>query len=593
MKTEEIYYMFLKPHYTNGQNIFIIDGPRRNDLVPVEDGGEIRILSCWKAFSDAAKQKKKIIIEYSFSEGKIIDKSELSRSQNEKLNIRFNQYFKCPGSGQINPEEELIAFARGLQGLVREGAEIDLDGEKFTFIFILKFSEHLLPDTEHTSVIQKIAIELVYNLSNSAALRKSNCLILLSVEPGQSINKIFRNNLQTARIPVSTEDERRLFVKAMRIRYPHVKTLLPDEDIVRKCSTMLNRSIEKIFFASSNFGTEITNDVLLKERIADIERQSRGMLTPVDTTTLKNKLVGRNIDVPKRFLGSIGKAFKNNKKAPMSLILAGEPSTAKSALIVYLAVITGILAFKINTIKSSLVGESERNMDDLFALIEDIAKEQPIIIAIDEIDSLNFDRNNTNLDSGVSDAIAGKFQSFTSNPNHAGRILIIGTSNRPERISEAMRTRFTIVPVFRPLADDMPEVLLSISQAIDPDFNCDLNKLLPSANRFSQAGCIVREIENALLIRQTSVDKIDLDMIEDISFAIIPKASVESYEYSQLMAIKFTSTMEFLPWWDPIKKVPDLTYPFPSYIQDVLENGYIEINKLNKKLEALKSFSNV
>lgn len=593
MSQSNFFEQVIAPHRQRGQNVVLLQGSRKNDIFPVEENETIRIQPGMIAFQNDARKEGYIYLSYGFASGITADLSGYLKKDADHINNHLNRLGVLNNQNNSKPDEEFVAFTRGILTLIREGASIVLsDGKTYRFIIGFNFPEHLFPEDQKPSVLQKVSLELVHELINSLALRKSECLILLKEERECSVNQPLRNQVPVVRIPSADCEERRLLLRALKAKYPSFKTTLSDDQLVAMTRNMLNRSVEKIFYASSKYGSEITPSLLSEENRNDILRQSEGTLSPVDTTRVVNRLAGRTIEPVLNILDRVAEDLKMGKPTLRNVILAGAPSTGKTALATYVAQKSGMQAFTVNSVKNSLVGESERRLDVLLNL----AREMGGIYIIDEIDSLfNFDRNQTNLDSGVSNALSAKFLSFFSDESLAGKAMFIGTTNRPDAISDAMRSRFSIIPVLSPLREDMPEILGHVCKGLDPVFEMKADELTTPAWRFFDAGASIREIRESLVASQLILGTgLCETVITHSSSAVIPDTARESYIYADLMAVKNSKSASFLPFWDNSANAPDQDFPYPAHLKEVLDGQfYIDQFKLNRKLKELKPYANV
>ena len=73
----------------------------------------------------------------------------------------------------------------------------------------------------------------------------------------------------------------------------------------------------------------------------------------------------------------------------------------------------------------------------------------------------------TNLDSGVSDYILGHLQFMLSDSSLAGKAAFFATTNNPHKISEAMRSRWLILPSLQALKEDYPQIISNICYTVD------------------------------------------------------------------------------------------------------------------------------
>jgi len=593
--SQSFFQQVIAPHRERGHNVVLLQGSRKNDIFPVDDNGTIRIQPGMVTFQNEARKEGYIYLSYSFSSGISADFSSYLKRDADQINNHLNRFGVLTNRNNTKPDEEFVAFTRGVLSLIREGSSIVLsDGRTYHFILGFHFPEHLFPEEHNPAVIQKVSLEMAHEMINSLALRKSECLILLKEERECSVNQLLRNQVPVVRIHASEMEERKLILQSLKTRYAAYKTTLSDEELVTMSRNMMNRTLEKIFYASSTYGQEITPAILSEENKNDILRQSEGTLSPVDSTRVVNRLVGRTIDPVLEILDKVAEDLKFGRKTLRNIILAGAPSTGKTALATYVAQKSGMQAFTVNGVKNSLVGESERRLDVMLNL----AREMGGIYIIDEIDSLfNFDRNQGSNDSGVSNALSAKFLSFFSDESLAGKAMFIGTTNRPDAISEAMLSRFTIIPVLSPLREDMPDILSNVCLGLDESFHPEPNNetLKLSSYRFFDNGASIREIRESLIASQLILrEPLSSLVIQHSAAAVNPCLNRESYIYADLMALKNCKSASFLPFWDHQTNAPNPEFPYPKHLLDVLDDQfYIEQYKLNRKLAELKPYVNV
>jgi len=594
MNNSTIFQQIMDPHTEKGHNVIVVQGSRKNDLFPVEVNSETRIQPGFIAFQNEAKQQGYISLEYCMASGISADLANYLKRDADLINERLNHHNMLNHRNTARPEEEFVDFARGLLNLIQDVRPLTLteDNRNYRFIINVRFAEHLLTESQNNLVVQKVTVELIHKLAHSLSLRKSGCIILLHEERENMLNALLRNLLPAVRIPSSTSEERKQMLSSLKLKYPNYRTTLSDEEMVSLSSNMMNRTLEKVMFASSTYNAEITPQILTEEKKQDIMRQSEGTLTPIETSRLVNRLSGRNIDSVIQFLDNIAEDLKMGRQTLRNIILAGAPSTGKTALATFVAHKAGMQAFMVNTTKSGVVGESERRTDVLLNTARDFGG----IFIIDEIDSLfNFDRNSSNLDSGVSASISAKFLSFFSDESLSGKCVFIGTTNRPGKLSEAMRSRFTVIPVLSPLREDMPEIISDVCAGINPESSITASDIESAAFRFYDAGASFREIREGIKSSQLILHSpLNNDVVKHSAGSVLTNLSRESYIHADLTAIKACRSASLLPFWNNETNMPDPNYPYPTYISEILDNHhYIDSYKLNMKIKELEPYANV
>jgi AAA+ superfamily predicted ATPase len=553
--------------------------------------------------NQALIQHNLVMVQYSRSTGVTYDLSDLNSSERNNvvkvlsdLGIRSTAGAKCSGD-----ENEFIQILRALHRLGQQTTPLTLrDGIPLRFLILIEFSEHLLPQLNNGTHTQEqiMAIELALRLSSSLGFRKSqNYTILSEARPGLMESLIYQN-MESVSISQPDIPEKLDFIKALKNRYTNAKVddLLTDEVIANLSSGTPNRSLESIFLTSEKTKEDITPKKLFSRKQADIISLSEGTLEAIDHERVKGmKIVGTTIQKPMQILNRIANGLKvGNKNIPRNIILCGSPSGGKTVLTLIAAANASVPAFNLVNPKSQWVGESERRTKVMLNLLRELGG----LGLIDEVElQLPMNRNQNSSDSGVTQNLIGQLQSFLADTSLAGKVCLVGTSNRPNAISEAMRQRWIVLPVLMPLEQDYPEIILSIAESLNPEISVEFSnpRLICASERFSQAGAAPREIREALVASQAVLpDAFGIEHIEFASHDIIPNNNKIASIFSDYVALRYCRNNSFLPWWDDKKNLPDLNFPFPGYIREVLtEDLSIDHQKLSKRIAELEPYANV
>jgi len=133
-------------------------------------------------------------------------------------------------------------------------------------------------------------------------------------------------------------------------------------------------------------------------------------------------------------------AKKKLAATPKGILLYGPPGTGKTLLAKATAKECNVVFINLNwsSILSKWLGESEKLATAVFTLAR---KLQPCIIFIDEIDS--FLRSRSSYDNEANSHIKAQFMSMWDGMNASDdmRIVVIGATNRPDDIDEAIKRR--------------------------------------------------------------------------------------------------------------------------------------------------------
>jgi SpoVK/Ycf46/Vps4 family AAA+-type ATPase len=103
---------------------------------------------------------------------------------------------------------------------------------------------------------------------------------------------------------------------------------------------------------------------------------------------------------------------------------------------------TGSTFFSISasSLMSKWIGEGEKTVRTLFAVA---AYRQPSVVFIDEVDSLLCQRSSEENEASRRIKTEFMVQLDGAGTDQAARVVIVGATNRPEELDEAVRRRYT------------------------------------------------------------------------------------------------------------------------------------------------------
>lgn len=585
--TEEIFRA-----YEEGYSAILLTGRSLYELT-VE---ERKIRPLIQVIKNQARKRGLSTITYSRANGIEYEAPELT----EKDRRLLESALKAHRLLEIEQNENEIArVMRGLSSLCRtptEGLRWS-DGKPMKFLVLIEFAEHNVPGGLQNGTQldhQLLAIEYAYLVSQSLALRSSgNLMVFHSNRGGMLIDNQVAGALRQIHLRQPDVIEKQQFLAAATSLYTSARFEdgLAPEVITHLTTNTPNRSLEELLRKSHRTDSVITAKALAEQKARDIEALSEHTLRVLDTSPIENvRLVGRNIEAPKRIMDRLADGLKRgNPHMPGNILLAGSPSTGKTNLARYVASRAEVIALEILSPKSSWVGETERRV----RLQQDILLKEliPNIAFCDEINSvIPMERTGAAGDSGASQAVFAAFLTALSDDTKRGKSLLIGTTNDPTKMSDAMRSRFTVIPVLSPLKEDYAKILIAIAGRSGVTLDSTDPKIREAADIFFQKGANPRKIQEALDNAILLKDELSP---ETALFAAHDKCVFEdrlSTVFADLVAIKAASLKSFLPWGDNPS-----SYPYPEHLSGIVDaaSGEIAERELNRRIAELQPYANV
>lgn len=556
-----------------GRPLIMLSGRSLDDLVIDADARASerpRILTIRASLRRALAERNVALVDFSLSAGLDWNEGRYPSAQEEAATRDHLQRY-----GLLTlplGEAALPPLMHGLRRLLRDAPDPAHHGQSQPRIAVmLEHIEHIAPaeGSGARGDAQLIAIETLYALAGSRALRQSGNLLLLHGRPGLA-DPLVSDHAERIRIPLPDAPQKRRFLSAARSFYPRASLAadLSWEEVAHVTAATPNTSLDAHLFGSERTGRPLTSDMLVTRKREDVLAQSEGTLALIDTRRVMGvELVGLNARVPVAILGGFAAALaRGDENTPINVLLAGAPGVGKTDLAVMAAAQAKAAAFQMLSPKAPFVGETERKARLQQTILLESA---PNVAWVDEItEAMPMTRGGMDTDSGASRAVQATLLTSLSDVRRRGKSMLIAATNRPQDISDAMASRFEFVPVLRPLPRDLPAIIRALAVRASGDAGVTLSEdaLAEAAARFTQQWASPRHIGSALSRAMLARGRFTDDTLLHAARNAQPEADPASVLFAELQAIRRTSDAGFFPW----AEAPQ-AYPFPSHLQGIVD----------------------
>lgn len=495
-------------------------------------------------------------------------------------------------------QNEVVRVIRGVASLSRmDPAGLKWsNGDNLRFAFLFMFSQHLTPGNLQNGTqtdTQLVASELAHITAQSLALRASGNYIIFHGEEGL-IDTLVCSALHHVRLKQPDTEEKKAFLSASSALYTEARfeaDMTPDV-VANLTANTPNRGLEILIRASHRGNRPVTAKELLAQKAKDVEQLSEGTLELLDTERVNTSaLFGRNIATARRIMERLSAGLvEANPHMPANVLLAGPPGTGKTELTKKTARDGKAAAYLMHSPKGPYVGMTERLARQQQLLL---GQWTPNVALCDEItEQFPLERSDFDNDSGASRAVMGQLLTSLSDESRRGKALLIATTNCPWRIGAAMRSRFTVIPVLHPLAEDFPGILTAIAEQVRTGTNLDPNdaQVKEAAQVFYEKGANPRHIRASLSIAVVLQGDLAASSVLFAAHDFCSSTDLASAMYADYWAIRCCSSRSFLPW------APDSSaYPFPKHLVDIVNprTGDIHESELNRRIEELRPHANL
>lgn len=321
------------------------------------------------------------------------------------------------------------------------------DPRPLSVALIIDYLHHLVPAPGGLFVRHDVPpiVETLQSWSTSVEIfQRNHLIVVLTPEIAAVDPELVRTDSYIERIQLErpTRDQRFSFLTWLSQFEPYAGALQEDgmiAELANRASGMNYRELRD-FVVSLISSSEDWREILARRRADIIRRESGGLLEPKESKHGLEDVAGYRYitqEIERRL-----PRIREGKADIAGILFNGPPGTGKSFYASALAKSGGVNMVVIRNLRSMWVGQSERNLEQIFEVAKTLA---PVIIFVDEIDQMFASRDRSvDTAGGVEQRLLGRLLEFMDDKTNLGKVLWIAASNRPDLIDPALLSRFKL-----------------------------------------------------------------------------------------------------------------------------------------------------
>ena len=406
------------------------------------------------------------------------------------------------------------------------------------------------------------AVQIVHRWAQDDLIRQAgNIVIFVSNDGALHELLLGTGGFRVIRIDLPTELERVSFTShLLNVRAQGYENTLGTlaagyrvEEFARNTAGLRLGDIEYLLRRSAARQSVVTRDDARTEKQHAISQISRDLVEVVEPQAGFEAVAGA--EHAKRYFTAVRDQWtRGTASCPQAILLAGVPGCGKSHIVRAVAKEFGAPLLIMRNIRDQYVGQSERNLERVLWIAENLS---PCILWTDELDQAIGQRSTgQSADGGTSERMLARLFEYFGGMNKRGRILWIGTTNRPDILDPALLDRFQVVlpwihPTMRERASLIPLLASQVERTLARGLDVDAFASSPALEMLTVRS--LQEIVVSAAMRadaRTGASDAEITSADLGSAVADYKSSQNSieHEFLALKAVQMASFTSLLPW---------------------------------------------
>jgi SpoVK/Ycf46/Vps4 family AAA+-type ATPase len=429
---------------------------------------------------------------------------------------------------------------------------------------ILDYADHLVPDPAGMNALltrEHLQIaEILHEWGLDGRIRRTRNRIFLISHENQVHDLLRRSGYLPILIPLPDLEERLRFIRWYQEQHPDLppgRGQTP-EQIARWAGGLRLRDLEILFRQARARKEPVDLPAIAAAKRESIRNLARDLLEVFEPEYGFEEVAG--LPHALRYFRELKDRLQQpnrppeDRSFPQAILLVGPPGTGKSFLVLAVAREFGLPCLAMRNIRERWVGASERNLERVLQIIEDLS---PCLVWIDELDqALGFRTTGESADAGTSERLLARIWEFMGAMRHRLKVLWIGTTNRPDLLDPATLDRFPVViPILPPGPEDLPALFRKLAhqlgRTLEPGVDLEAVAALPELRGITVRGLqevVAWAAHRADLRTKRPGAPIAQSDLEAAARDYKPNFHPLRHEYLTLLALRMTSFHSLLPW---------------------------------------------
>lgn len=538
-------------------SLFVLHG-NIFDVFPLQEGSDLAFVPLKTFLVRRLFSGRSFLLFYDIGDGLTFGSVEMQKRFFEWLEV-YDQVERT-NFHEVGPPREFSKLVPLLRRFFMRMAEEN--GEGITLI--IDFPEKIIPSStdSYASLDERMALVTLLKWAASPEMRRMDVGIVLVTESAAEVNADLLQNPHVAQVKIELPDaeDRLRFLESASVRMMVGGKPLSDwsdlsaDDLAARLSGLNLLRCQHLLAEAIRNGSRVTADHVATNKKRLIEEFCQSLIR------FKNPKAGLNLDAvathtaAKKKLRELAWLIKNAKRDVLErgVLLPGRIGVGKSFLVDCFASECGLPVMEIGEFRSKWVGDTELQQGRILMTIRALG---PVVVVVDEADSVFGGRESGGDDSGVSGRVFAAFAAHLGDSSLRGRELWVAMTSRPDLLAIDMKRqgRFGLcIPLFPAQgSDDVLELFATIARVkkielADPIKNYIRENLGTRPLTGSDVESIlIRAKERAVLDRRD--EDVQLGDLEEAVTSFIDPLDPHLLALQELAAVLACSDRRFLP----------------------------------------------